>query len=348
MEILSWIGIGVCIVHSAIFSGLNLALFGLTRLRLEVEVSSGNRDAARIMSLREDAHLLLTTILWGNVAFNTLLAILSNSLLIGVWAFLFSTVFITFFGEIIPQAYFSKHALRMGAALTPVLQFYQLLLYPVAKPTALLLDYWLGQQGINYFREHQLREVIKKHIEAEDVDVDILEGMGALNFLALDDLPVVKEGEPLVPESVISLPLENGEIQFPPIGRSADDPFLQRVNRSGEKWVVITDRENEPQLLLDADGFLRNALFGDRPCNPTEFCHVPLIVRSEITALGDVLSQFIVHPEEPGDDVIDQDIILLWGRQRRVITGADILGRLLRGIVIRDSHTPYDSAVDDY
>jgi metal transporter CNNM len=41
-------------------------------------------------------------------------------------------------------------------------------------------------------------------------------------------------------------------------------------------------------------------------------------------------------PEHPEDDVIDQDLILVWGQQRRIITGADLLGRLLRGIVTRE------------
>ncbi len=36
------------------------------------------------------------------------------------------------------------------------------------------------------------------------------------------------------------------------------------------------------------------------------------------------------------DDVIDQYLILVWGQQRRIITGADLLGRLLRGIVTRE------------
>jgi metal transporter CNNM len=30
--------------------------------------------------------------------------------------------------------------------------------------------------------------------------------------------------------------------------------------------------------------------------------------------------------------VIDNDHILIWGEQKRIITGADLLGRLLRGI----------------
>ena len=50
------------------------------------------------------------------------------------------------------------------------------------------------------------------------------------------------------------------------------------------------------------------------------------------TRLGDVIGHLKVVPERPGDDVIDNDLILVWGSQRRIITGSDLLGRLLRGI----------------
>jgi len=336
MVVLTLIGIGVCIIHSAMFSGLNLALFGLTRLRLEVEAASGNRHAESILSLRKDSHFLLTTILWGNVAFNTLLALLSNSMLTGVLAFIFSTFFITFFGEIIPQAYFSKNAMRMGALLAPVIRFYQVMLYPLTRPTGMLLDKWLGKDGIKYWREHQLREVIQKHIEADEADVDRLEGLGALNFLALDDLPVSREGEILSEDSLIALPTENGKPAFPSFARSPEDPFLQKVQRSGKKWVVITGVQGQPELVMDTDGFLREALFGKSDFDPLPFCHRPIIITDENTAIGDVLCKLKVDPVGPEDDVVDRDIILLWTESRRIITGADILGRLLRGIVIRD------------
>ena len=335
IEYITWAGIGVCLLHSGMFSGLNLALFGLTRLRLEVEASAGNEHAERILNLREDAHYLLTTILWGNVAFNTLLAILSNSVLVGVYAFIFSTFFITFFGEIMPQAYFSRHALRMGSLLVPAVKFYQILFYPLAKTSALILDRWLGREGISYFREHQLREVIQKHIEADEADVDRLEGLGALNFLALDDLPVFHEGEPLDPASVIALPARQDLPEFPAFERTVDDPFLREVQGSGRKWIVLTDEQERPLMVMDADGFLRAALFGTGTCDPMKYCHRPVVVTDEATVLGDILHHMTVEPVTSEDDVIDKDIILFWSRSRRIITGADILGRLLRGIVLR-------------
>ena len=49
-----------------------------------------------------------------------------------------------------------------------------------------------------------------------------------------------------------------------------------------------------------------------------------------------MIGRMKVKPEHPEDDVIDNDLILVWGTQRRIITGADLLGRLLRGIATID------------
>lgn len=254
----------------------------------------------------------------------------------GVTAFFFSTFLITFAGEIAPQAYFSRHAMRMGSLLAPLLRFYQLLLYPVAKPSAVVLDWWLGEEGIRYFRERDLRTVIRKHIEAEESDVDRLEGIGALNFLALDDIAVTQEGEHVDPESIISLPTKDGTPVFPEFERRALDPFLLNINRSGKKWVIIIDEHNQPYLVMNANAFLREALFGEGPINPYIYCHRPIIVTDQSTLLGKVVSRLKVYPKSEVDDVVDDDLILIWSEEKRVITGADILGRLLRGIALRD------------
>jgi hypothetical protein len=242
-------------------------------------------------------------------------------------------VIITIVGEIMPQAYFSRHALRMASLLAPVLKFYQILLFPAAKPTAKILDAWLGAEGIQYFREHSLREVIKKHIEADVSDVDRLEGIGALNFLAIDDLLAVDEGEHIDPDSLISLEFQNDLPVFPSFERSTLDPFLKQVEASKKKWVILIDSSGEPHFALDSDAFLRDALFKGKPVNPLRYCHQPIIVKNPSEPLGNVLCQFKECADCIRDDIIDRDVILIWcGKEKRVITGADILGRLLKGI----------------
>jgi len=336
MNLLVWLGIGFCITQSAIFSGLNLAFFSISKLRLQVEASKGSRQALKVLSYRNDSNFLLTTILWGNVGINVLLTLLSNSVLAGVVAFVFSTVIITFIGEIIPQAYFSRHAMKMAFLLSPVLRLYQILLFPVAKPTAAFLDSWLGPEAVHFFQERDFQTFIDLHIEASGTDIAKVEGKGALNFLAIDDIPVSHEGELVDPKTIISLPFDEDVPLFPKIEPSTDNGFLKSINEAGKKWIIITDPPGHPRMVLDSDGFLRSALFDPAP-TPHAYCHRPIIINDCATLLGDTIPYLKVRSEGPDDDVIDEDIILVWCEEKRVITGADILGRLLRGIVEQEN-----------
>jgi metal transporter CNNM len=335
----TWLGVAACLVQSGLFAGLNLAVFSLSQLRLQIEVDGGNADAASVLELRKNSNQVLATVIWGNVSTNVLLTILSDSVLAGVGAFLFSAIVITLLGEIIPQAYFSRNALRMTARFLPFLNFYLIFLFPLAKPTAMLLDWWLGKEGIAYLREQDVRALIARSA-ASGGDIGRLEATGARNFLDLDDVPVTDEGEPVDTQSVISLPLHNSRCVLPKFNRSPDDPFLRQVDASGKKWVIVTDLQGEPVFVLDSHGFLRDALFNQLETDYIVYWHRPIIVRSLQTKLGDVIGQMKVAPERPGDDVIDHDMILVWGAQKRIITGSDLLGRLLRDIATVGARKP--------
>jgi metal transporter CNNM len=326
-----WLGIFACITLSALFSGLNLAIFSLSQLRLQIEADGGNKDAASVLGLRKNSNQVLATVVWGNVGTNVFLTLLSDSVLAGLGAFLFSAVVITLFGEITPQAYFSRNALRMTARFLPFLMFWRVVLFFVARPTAILLDWWLGVEGIAYLHERDVRALVGR-AAASGGDIGKLEATGVQNFLDLDDLPVTEEGEPVDAQSIISLPLASGRCVLPPFNPSPDDPFLQRVNASGKKWVVVADLGGEPAFVLDSHHFLRDALFNQSDKNQGACWHRPVIVRDMQTRLGDVIGHLKAVQEWADDDVIDNDLILVWGAQRRIITGSDLLGRLLRGI----------------
>ena len=337
MQLIIWLGILAAIAHAAMFSGLNLAVFSVSRLRLEVEASTGNASAVTVRELRRDSNFTLATILWGGVGADVLIALLSKSVLSGIIAFVFSTFVITAFCEIAPQAYFSRHALTMAARLTPVLRLYRILLYPLSRPTALLLDLWLGSEGMTYFRERDFRALIAQHVKAAVPEVGAVEGTGALNFLDLDDIPIANEGEELDPRSILTLPARDGEPEFPAFARSPEDPFLRRVHQARKKWVIVTDPAGKPCLALNAHRFLPDALFAPEAPDPRRYAHHPIITAEPQTPLGNLLSLLRVRPRTEQDDVVDEDVILLWGRRKRIVTGADLLGRLLRGIARRQT-----------
>jgi len=327
-----WAGILFCILQSGIFSGLNLACFTISRLELEIEARKGSTDARRVLALRRDSNFLLVTILWGNVAINVLLALLSNSVMTGVAAFLFSTVAITIFGEIMPQAWFSRRALRVAALFAPVLRFYQILLYPVARPTALALDLWLGREPLRYISEHSIKQILHMQLESGQSDISRVEGLGAINFLTIDDEPLGREGEPILPETVLRLPFVNDRPVFPPFRRATDDPFLRQINQGAGKWTIIVDETDAPRLAFNTDEMLRAALFGEDDFDPQALCHRPIIAREGETRLDRVIERLCAGRRSWEDRAIARDLILLWGKERRVITGADLLGRLLRGL----------------
>jgi hypothetical protein len=331
----TWVGILACLSQCALLSGLNLAFFSISRLRLEAAASAGDAAAQRVFALRRNANFALATILWGNVAFSVLLTLLANSTLAGMSAFLFSTCVITVFGEILPQAYFARHALWLAGLLAPLLRFYEVILYPLARPTGWLLDRLVGPEGVPWFREKELRAVLSHQASSGKTEIDVLEATGAVNFLALDDVLVGEEGEPLDPRSVIHIEVVDGRPVFPEFRYEPDDPFLKRLEASGKKWAVLVDAAGDPRFVLNVHYFLRAVLFGGDGFDPGAFCHHPLVVRDPRTPLGLVLSRLTVHSRNPADDVIDRDIILVWSEHRRIITGSDLLGRLLRGIARR-------------
>lgn len=328
-ELFTWLGIALCVTQSAMFSGSNLAFYRLSRLRLEVEAKRDPR-AGRVLLLRKDSNFLLATILWGNVATNVLLSLLANSVLLGVLAFLFSTVVITWFGEIMPQAYFARHPLKTAAALSPLIRLYQFLLFPVARPTAIFLDWWLGKEAIEYFHEPLLREILKAHVRSPETEVSDVEGIGALNFLNIDDLSTLTEGEELSEESIVEMAVDLDLPRFPEVEPRADDPFLLQINAAAKKWVVLVDGERVPRLVLNVDDFTRAALYRNASLNPYEHCHRPIVVRDHSVTLGDVIRQ--LKAAAPEGDPIEHDVVLIWINEPRIITGADILGRLLTGI----------------
>jgi metal transporter CNNM len=163
-----------------------------------------------------------------------------------------------------------------------------------------------------------------------------MEAIGALNFLDLDDIPVLEEGELIDPLSIVAFPNISQRPALPRFERSPTDPFLRRLDASRKKWVIIIDDSGQPGWVLDADQFLRDALFKEAALDLEVYWHRPVIVSDMNARLGDVIGRMKVRPNHPEDDVIDNDLILVWGEQKRIITGSDLLGRLLRGISIKE------------
>ncbi|MFD2202907.1 DUF21 domain-containing protein [Shivajiella indica] len=332
----TWIAIVICISQAGLLSGLNISLYSLSRLRLEVAADSGDKLASRILELRRDSNFTLATILWANVSVNVLLTLLSESIMFGLASFLFSTIVLTLFGEIFPQAIFTRNALKFGSFLAPMLNLYKVIFWPVAKPVGIILDKMVGNEVVPWITEQEMINLLKYQARTAKTELDRIEAVGAVNFLKMDDIPVEEEGEEIDNESIIELPFKDRNPVFPMIQKSSKDPFLKELAKSGKKWIIVLDESTKsPKLVIDALDFICEHLFTKVKVDPLKFCHHPLIVTDPNFPLGKVLEKWKVKPGGPEDDVIDEDMVLLWTvHHKKIISGSDILGRLLRDIAV--------------
>ncbi len=161
----------VCI--SAICSGLNVAIMSLSVPDLKRKSSLGNAAAARVLPLRQNSHLTLASILIGNVGVISATSLVLDNKYNGLIAGVVSTLLIVVFGEVVPQALFSKHALRACDRFAPLLKVMIIATYPVSKPLQLLLDRLFGHEKSHLHTRGELGMIISEHANHSGSDLDI-------------------------------------------------------------------------------------------------------------------------------------------------------------------------------
>lgn len=170
---------------SALFSGLTLGYFTLNVQSLKRQAKIGNTEAQRILPIREKGNQLLTTLLLGNVAVNAALSVYLSSLASGVVAAASATILIFLFGEIIPQAVLSRHAMRFGSLAAPLVRVIMFVTSPVTFPIAWSLDKLLGHEIPSVYSKHEIMEIVSEHEDSEHSPIDEDEERiihGALQF----------------------------------------------------------------------------------------------------------------------------------------------------------------------
>lgn len=332
MDLIIWIGIVVCISQSAMFSGLNLAFFSISKLELKLEMSKGNTKAVRVAKLREDSNFLLATILWGNVGVNVLLTLLSGSVLAGALAFVFSTFVITIVGEIIPQAYLSRNAMSAAYLLTPMIRLYQVLLFPLAKPTAIVLNAWLGEEAIRYVKESDLIALLKLQSDQEEhTDLSRIESTGMINFSSIDKVTFAEIGQVIDPASIVALPSFDNDPELPRPGTGAYEELIERVRMSTRGWFVLTDKQGVPRMSLDCHTLVQHLYRGDSP-ELSGFCRAPIVFSDPAATFLDGLQS--LKGETMEHALGKHSIFICWNNtEKYIITSSDFVYWLSQDIL---------------
>ena len=260
---------------SALFSGLTLGLMGLNVQDLKRKAHLGNVFAQKIYPLRKQGNALLTTLLIGNVAVNAAMSIFLGTLASGFVAGLIATALIVVFGEIIPQALFSRYALHFGALFATPVRVLMYILYPIIKPIAWVLDIWLGDELPHIYSKKELAKIIEEHGEADMSEVDKDEERiitGALTFSdkkvenIMTPRTVVKafSVERIVDEELYAEIKKSGHSRFPVYKKDIDTIvgilYTAQLIGSKNEGKKITDVMTKQVRFIQEDNSLDDAL----------------------------------------------------------------------------------------
>jgi len=174
----------ILLVLASLFAGLTLGYFSLSNQDLEIKARGGNEMAAKILPLKEKGNFLLCTLLIGTILSHSILNNIiahivaetsTNVVVLGftlnpiLIAVPISTLLIVIFAEILPNAVCAIYAMEIGAFSVPIIRFFMVVLWPVAKPLSILLDKYLGDHGMTtYYTKTEMQYLVEQHAETPE------------------------------------------------------------------------------------------------------------------------------------------------------------------------------------
>lgn len=264
---------------------------------LKRKAKLGDRNAKRVLPLRRSTHLTLSAILLTNVAAVSATSLVLESVFYGLIAGVLATLLTVVFGEIFPQAYFLRRALKISARLAPLLRLMIIVTYPIAKPLQMLLDSLFTEEASGLQSRRELGLMITEHLgsnqsELDEDEVEIIRGALQLSEKRIRDIATpIKDVYWLMPQTVI------------------DGERIDEIKASGRSRIPIFNKEQTicfgvllVKELVDIDFDEETPRVDELPLHPTQ-------VVGSMTALDTMFRKFIgahshLMPVERDDRII--------------------------------------------
>lgn len=270
---------------SGIFSGLNLGLMALDKNELQVIMKCGSEDEKRyariIEPVRRRGNYLLCSILFSNTLVNSTISVFLEELSDGLIAIMTSTVLIVLFGEILPQAFCSRHGLAVGAKTVGLTYFCMVVTFPLSWPVSYCLDLALGEEIGHAYDRERLMEFIQVTRDVNNLETDEVNIIsGALKIKR------IKISEVMTRIEDVYMLDENSVLDFDTIQAIIEKGYSRiPVHAAGDRKTIVAVLFAKDLALVDPDH--------RTPVKTMiEFYNHPRMFVFEDTTLDMILNQF--------------------------------------------------------
>ncbi|RCI03135.1 hypothetical protein CU098_011842 [Rhizopus stolonifer] len=241
LTLLRFIFAAFLVLLGGFFAGLTLGLMGLDETLLQVMVETGTelekKYALKVLSLLDKGkYWVLVTLLLSNVIVNETLPIVLDSLAGGggVWAVLLSTALVVIFGEVLPQSICVRYGLAIGAKCSKIVLVIMYLLYPIAYPTSLILNRFLGTTRGTTYKKAGLKCLVSMH------QSDDMEG------LTLDEVNIISSVLDLKDKRVCDVMIPMSDVFTLSIDTVLDDSL---IHKNGYSRIPIRESNNKSHYI---------------------------------------------------------------------------------------------------
>lgn len=211
------LGSALLVAFSAISAGLEVALFSIDSIFLRVWSSAGTDEQKRwaneLMGFFNHYHYTLVSLILFNSCCMMSLPIVLDTLVSPMTALILSVTVVLFVGEVIPLAFFVRHAVYICTLFAPLMRAVVVISTPISYPVSLLLDRILGSHEELLDRDELAAFILPQELCTDD-------GMEAAQ-----DTPSVAIVDPYVHGKPESLLLYLPEREF------GDSPVLTPMRR---------------------------------------------------------------------------------------------------------------------
>ncbi len=287
----------ILVLVSAIFSGLNIAVMALDPADLRRKAKLGNRQAKAVLPLRRNAHLTLAAILLTNVATVSATSLVLHQRFNGWVAGAIATLLIVIFGEVMPQALFSKNALGWASRFAPLLKGAIAVTFVISKPLQLLLDKLFPRERARLQSRHELGLLLSEHLASDSSELDD------------DEAEIMRSTLTLSEKRVRDIMTDIRHTYWLTPDTKLDGPKIDELKAKGFSRIPIFNPELTEcsglllmKNLVDIDFDDNHYLVRDLPLHPTQLV-------GGMTALDTMFRKFIAAgthliPVERDDEII--------------------------------------------
>jgi metal transporter CNNM len=189
--------IAVLVLLAGLMAGLIISVFSFDVARLRTlsrrTTTLEGQRARKLLLILRNPHWLLVTLVVVDSAATEMLPLLFNVLVNPAMAVVVSVVLLVVFGEIIPEALFTHHALAFASALAPLISILMVVTAPISWPVGRMLDWCVGSRSSVAFKRGQLREVIRyrgEMLRSMRADGDEVEPLHERELEADEHIPI--------------------------------------------------------------------------------------------------------------------------------------------------------------